>query len=167
MSLWRNDIKCNYMFMFPLKHLARKGLRWSHHLNNCWCIFLLLCTDIMMKMKSSNGNIFCISGPLWGDAELWCVLWSAPNNRLSKQLWGWWFEMSSHSLWHHCNDKWNFHQDAIIIIQKGAFGKERLHKHYIVVSLSGMILYQHYSDVTWASRYHKFKGLELFVESLV
>ena len=25
-SMWRNDIKCNYMFMFPLKILARKGL---------------------------------------------------------------------------------------------------------------------------------------------
>ena len=25
------------------------------------------------------------------------------NKRLSKQWWGWWFEMPSHSLWHHCN----------------------------------------------------------------
>ena len=25
-SMWRNDIKCKYMFMFPLKNLARKGL---------------------------------------------------------------------------------------------------------------------------------------------
>ena len=24
--VWRNDIKCNYMFMFSLKNLARKGL---------------------------------------------------------------------------------------------------------------------------------------------
>ena len=26
------------------------------------------------------------------------------NKWLSKQLWGWWFEMSSCPLWHHCND---------------------------------------------------------------
>ena len=26
-SMWRNDIKCKYMFMFPQKNLARKGLR--------------------------------------------------------------------------------------------------------------------------------------------
>ena len=26
MSVWRNDIKCKYMFMFPLKDLSRKGL---------------------------------------------------------------------------------------------------------------------------------------------
>ena len=24
--MWRNDMKCKYMFMFPLKNLARKGL---------------------------------------------------------------------------------------------------------------------------------------------
>ena len=27
------------------------------------------------------------------------------NKRLSKQSWGWWFEMPSHLLWRHCNDK--------------------------------------------------------------
>ena len=26
------------------------------------------------------------------------------NKQLSKQLWGWWFEMPLHPLWHHCND---------------------------------------------------------------
>ena len=26
------------------------------------------------------------------------------NKRLSKQSWGWWFEMASRSLWRHCND---------------------------------------------------------------
>ena len=30
-------------------------------------------------------------------------LWSAPDKRLSKQLWGWWFETLSRSLWRHCN----------------------------------------------------------------
>ena len=48
-------------------------------------------TDIMMT--SSNGNIFRVTGPLWvdstgarlnpltktSDAELWCFLWSAPE----------------------------------------------------------------------------------------
>ena len=27
------------------------------------------------------------------------------NKRLSKQLWGWWFETPSHSLWRHCNER--------------------------------------------------------------
>ena len=35
------------------------------------------------------------------------------NKRLSKQSWGWWFEMPSRPLWRHCNDKrrrssWSF-----------------------------------------------------------
>ena len=43
--MWRNDTKCKYMFMFPLKNLARKGLRSllgacrqtvNHDLNQCW-----------------------------------------------------------------------------------------------------------------------------------
>ena len=28
------------------------------------------------------------------------------NKRLSKQSWGWWFEMISCPLWRHCNDSW-------------------------------------------------------------
>ena len=32
-SMWSNDIKCEYMFMFSLQNLARKGLIWK--LSNC------------------------------------------------------------------------------------------------------------------------------------
>ena len=46
-----------------------------------------LCTQVVLGMiTSSNGNIYRITGPLWGgstghrwipsDAELWCFLWS-------------------------------------------------------------------------------------------
>ena len=48
---------------------------------------------VIRMMTSSNGNIFRVTGPLWGgftghrwipyikasDAELWCFLWSAPE----------------------------------------------------------------------------------------
>ena len=68
-------------------------------------------------MTSSNGIVFRITGPLCGeftghrwipltkasDAALWCFLWSAPENWLSKQSWGWWFETPSHPLWRHCD----------------------------------------------------------------
>ena len=60
-------------------------------------------------MTSSNGNIFCVTGHLCGEftghrgiprtmaifAELWCFFDLHPNKRLSKQSWGWWFEMPS------------------------------------------------------------------------
>ena len=39
------------------------------------------------------------------DAELWCFLWSAPEQkRLSKHSTCRWFEAPSRSLWRHCND---------------------------------------------------------------
>ena len=37
------------------------------------------------------------------DAELWYFLWSAPEQRWSKQPRHRWFETPRHSLWRHCN----------------------------------------------------------------
>ena len=69
-------------------------------------------------MTSSNGNIFRVTGPFYGEfigpGEL---LAQRPvtrsfdvffdlrlNKRLSKQPWGWWFETPSWSLCRQCND---------------------------------------------------------------
>ena len=71
-----------------------------------------MCYDMTM---SSNENIFHITGHLcreftghrWiprtkaSNTELWCFL--NLNKRLSKQWWGWWFEMPSCPLWCHCS----------------------------------------------------------------
>ena len=77
---------------------------WWHHRD---LLFHVISShDIDYIMTSSNGNIFCITGPLWAeftshwwipltkasDAELWCFLWSAPE------------QIPWHSLWCHCND---------------------------------------------------------------
>ena len=79
-------------------------------------------------MTSSNGTIFRVTGPLCGEftghwwipltkaihAEIWCFFLLCLNKRLSKQLWGWWFETPSCSLWRHCNAQlrmfvgWNY-----------------------------------------------------------
>ena len=70
------------------------------------------CEYMCFMMTSSNGNIFRVTGPLCGeftghrwnfDAKLWCFFDLRLNKRLSKQLWGWWFETQSRSLWRHCN----------------------------------------------------------------
>ena len=72
-----------------------------------------------IRMTSSNGNIFGVTGPLCGEftgpGEFLTqrpVTWSFDvvfdirlNKRFSKQPWGWWFETPSLSLWRHCNDK--------------------------------------------------------------
>ena len=69
-------------------------------------------------MAPSNGNIFGVTGPCVGNSP---VTGEVPshrpltrsfdvffdlrlNKRLSKQLWGWWFETPSPPLWRHCND---------------------------------------------------------------
>ena len=68
-------------------------------------------------MTSSNGNIFCVTGPLCGEftgpgefpsqrlvMRSFDVFFDMRlNKRLSKQPWGWWFETSSWSLWRQCN----------------------------------------------------------------
>ena len=71
-------------------------------------------------MTSSNGNIFRVTGHLCGeftgprwipltkasDAELWCFLWSVPEQTVSKQSRGWWPETPSSSLRRQCNVDW-------------------------------------------------------------
>ena len=66
-----------------------------------------------VMMTSSNGNIFHVTGPLWGEftgefPSQRPVMWSFDvffdvclNKHLSKTLRCWWFEMPSHPLWLH------------------------------------------------------------------
>ena len=68
-------------------------------------------------MTSSNGNIFRVTGPLCGEftgpgefptkrpvTRSFDVFFDLRlNKRLSKQPWGWWFELPSWSLWCQCN----------------------------------------------------------------
>ena len=46
MSVWNNDIKCEYKFMFPLKNLARKGLTGKYSL--CYMV-----GDVSKALSSS------------------------------------------------------------------------------------------------------------------
>ena len=68
-------------------------------------------------MTSSNGNIFCVTGPLCGEftgpgefpaqrpvtRSFDVFFYLRLNKRLSKQSWGWWFETPPWSLWRQCN----------------------------------------------------------------
>ena len=72
-----------------------------------------------IMMTSSNGNIFRVAGPLCGEftgpgeftaqrpvTRSFDVFFDLRlNKRLSKQLWGWWFETPSWSLWRQYNDQ--------------------------------------------------------------
>ena len=73
-------------------------------------------------MTSSNGNIFRVTGHLWGNSPVpgefptqrpvtrsFDVFFDLRlNKRLSKQSWGWWFETLSRSLWRHRNERCRF-----------------------------------------------------------
>ena len=72
---------------------------------------------LIFMMTSSNGNIFRVTGHLCGEftdpgefhtqrpvTRSFDVYFDLrPNKRLSKQLWGWWFETHRRSLWRHRN----------------------------------------------------------------
>ena len=65
-------------------------------------------------MTSSNGNIFRVTGPLWGEPPTTggfpsqrpavdVFFYQRLNKRLSKQSRPRWFETPSRSVWRHCN----------------------------------------------------------------
>ena len=68
-------------------------------------------------VTSSNGNIFRVTGPLWGesaghrwipftkasDAELWCFLWSALEQTTEQTIKTPVIETPLRPLWRHCN----------------------------------------------------------------
>ena len=74
--------------------------------------------NTIRMMTSSKGNIFRVTGHLGGestgnqwipltkasDEEIWCFIWSAPE-QLSKQLRRRWFETPLRSLWRHRYDR--------------------------------------------------------------
>ena len=82
--------------------------------------------EFIFMMKSSNGNIFRVTGPLCGeltggsefpptkasDAEIWYIFDLPLYKRLSKQSEHRRFETPSHPLWRHCN---------VVIGQAGGF----------------------------------------------
>ena len=76
-----------------------------------------------IMMTSSNRNIFCVTGSLWGESTRSPVPSQRPvtrsfglffdlrlNKRFNKQLRRQWFEMPSRSLWRQCN--YNFFSAA-------------------------------------------------------
>ena len=88
--------------VFQMKHMPKN-----------LCPIILYC----VMMTSSNGNIFRVTGALFGEftglgefpaqkpvTRSFDVFFDlCPNKRLSKQPRGWWFETPSWSLWRHCN----------------------------------------------------------------
>ena len=105
------DCACNKCLMTHLQG-------WLDVFNefHVWSILYLFQLQLFM-MTSSNGNIFRIIGPLCREftgefptkrpvTQSFDVFFDLRlNKKLSKQSWGWWFEMPSRPLWCHSNGK--------------------------------------------------------------
>ena len=83
--------------------------------------------DHVCMMSSSNGNIFRVTGPLWGKSigHRWITL-TRPmrpsfdvffdlhlNKQLSKESKRRWLETPSHSSWRHCNGQTDLKKFAL------------------------------------------------------
>ena len=69
---------------------------WWRHQMETFSALLALCAG-----NSPVTSEFPSQRPLTRSFDVFFHL--SMNKRLSKQLWGWWFEMASHSLWRHRN----------------------------------------------------------------
>ena len=69
--------------------------RW-HHQMETFSVLLALCVG-----NSPVTSEFPSERPVTQSFDVFFDL--CLNKRLSKQSWGWWFQMPSHSLWHHRN----------------------------------------------------------------
>ena len=58
----------------------------------------------------------------WYGALMFSLI-CALNKWLSKQLWGWWFERPSRSLWRHCNEWLWYHNDQLSDVVEHRFLK--------------------------------------------
>ena len=100
----------------PPVHGAKMGPTWSRL--DQYSLSILDSDGLLLKcmMTSSNRNIFCLAiyagnPPAPGEfpaqrpvTRSFDVFFDLRLNKwLSKQWWGWWFEMPSHPLWRHCN----------------------------------------------------------------
>ena len=70
---------------------------WWHHPMDIFSALMALCAG-----NSPVTGEFPSQRPVTWSFDVFLDLYL--YKRLSKQSWGWWFEMPLHSLWCHCND---------------------------------------------------------------
>ena len=72
------------------------GIAWWRHQMETFSALLAICEG-----NSPVTGEFPAQRPMTGSFDVLFDL--RLNERLSKQWWGWWFEMQSRPLWRHCN----------------------------------------------------------------
>ena len=56
MSVWRNDVKCKYMFMFPLKKISTQRVNWTL-LNTCMNFFMYMCNSFSPHYRMYDNGL--------------------------------------------------------------------------------------------------------------
>ena len=84
-------------------------------LTNAWWLHQMETFSTLLAICAGNSPVTGeFPAQKASDAELWYFLRFALNKRLSKQLWGWWFETPSCPLWRHCNGRYSFLMEAAL-----------------------------------------------------
>ena len=99
--------KCRFKGLCHLEYVPRnihtvRVLQWWRHQMKTFSALLALCAG-----NSPVTGEFLPQRPVTQRFDVFFDLHR--NKRSSKQLWGWWFETPSRSLWRHCNDTTRFH----------------------------------------------------------
>ena len=90
--MWRNNTKWKYMFMFPLKNLARKGLR-CHQSSDC----------VLFIYKQRASLIVARVSYLWTRVPRWFMFSLWIDYRISRERGLFIFKLVS---WSHSNHIW-------------------------------------------------------------
>ena len=117
---WRIHIcATNYHYISNISRTKPQNLTFL--VSSCSCFCPIHWSQVLSRKWKvpSNGNIFCVTGPLCGqftghrwipltkvsETEFFYVFFDLHlTKRLSKKSWVWWFETPSCSLWRHCNE---------------------------------------------------------------
>ena len=97
---WMNMVPLASFFINWCQTYAMSWLwinTWWHHQMENFSALLALCAG-----NSLVTGEFPAQRPVTWSLDVFFDL--QLNKRISKQLWGWWFETPSHSSWRHCND---------------------------------------------------------------
>ena len=91
--------------IYSIKHTPQDTTWWRHQMET-FSALLSLCVG-----NSPFTSEFSTQRPMMQNFDVLFDL--RLNKQLSKQLWYWWFEMPSHSLWCHCNELGGRHRFPI------------------------------------------------------
>ena len=107
---------------------------WLHHQMETFSALMAICAG-----NSQVPGEFPSQRPVTRSSDVFFDL--SLDKRLSKQSWGWWFEMLSHPLWHHCNgerqskaQKWCVNTVFLVVIYRLVISCKKWNKVCIIAT---------------------------------